>query len=177
MGKYSTSMHRTILMNLARKLYSGVRPPTSYLFSLTPYRFVSRLPILASLNPLTMADLLRILTEVKSSLVSQYTSLFSHSGVEIRFTTPALRAIAQKAYDRGGGARGLRGIMESLLLDAMYDVPGSGVRYVLVDEGVVVGEKEAGYWSRGEGTAFWRAWSEEEERDKREQNDMGDKVV
>jgi ATP-dependent Clp protease ATP-binding subunit ClpX len=110
-------------------------------------------------------DLLRILTEVKGSLVSQYTALFGYSGVEIRFTNPALREIARLAKERGGGARGLRGIMETLLLDAMYDVPGSGVRHVLINEGVVKGKHPALYWSRGEGAAFWHDWAMEEEQD------------
>jgi ATP-dependent Clp protease ATP-binding subunit ClpX len=76
---------------------------------------------------------------------------------------PALRAVAAQAKERGGGARGLRGIMETVLLDAMYDVPGSGVRYVLVTKAVVEGSEKAGYWSRGEGTAFWSEWAKEEE--------------
>ena len=82
-----------------------------------PYRFipefVSRLPSITTLSPLTIPDLRRILTEVKGSLVSQYQSLFGYSGVEIRFTSAALDEICKKAFERGGGARGLRGIMVS----------------------------------------------------------------
>ena len=73
--------------------------------------FISRLPSITTLAPLTILDLRRILTEVKGSLVSQYTSLFVYSGVEIRFTSAALDEICKKAFERGGGARGLRGIM------------------------------------------------------------------
>ena len=72
---------------------------------------MGRLPIITSLAPLTTTDLFRILTDVRGSLVSQYTSLFSYSGVELRFTTLALREICKQAAERGGGARGLRGIM------------------------------------------------------------------
>lgn len=68
---------------------------------------------MTTLSPLTVPDLRRILTEVKGSLISQYQSLFGYSGVEIRFTNGALEEICKKAYDRGGGARGLRGIMVS----------------------------------------------------------------
>ena len=75
--------------------------------------FISRLPSLTTLSPLTPTDLRRILTEVRGSLISQYSALFGYSGVEIRFTTGALNAICQKAAERGGGARGLRGIMAS----------------------------------------------------------------
>lgn len=107
--------------------------------------FVSRLPSLATLAPLTPTDLRRILTEVRGCLISQYTALFSYSGVEIRFTSGALDEICYKAAQRGGGARGLRGIMvrfsvdfdpltpalkrnvtivqENLLLEPMYEVP------------------------------------------------------
>lgn len=98
------------------------------------------MPSVTTLSPLTAADLRRILTEVKGSLVSQYTALFAYSGVEIKFTNAALCAICREAVERGGGARGLRGLMvsaslvgclpfltrcpqESILLDPMYEVP------------------------------------------------------
>ncbi|KAI6117624.1 P-loop containing nucleoside triphosphate hydrolase protein [Pisolithus croceorrhizus] len=109
--------------------------------------------------PLTVPDLHRVLTEVRGSLVSQYTALFSYSGVEIKFTSAALERICRKASERGGGARGLRGIMEKLLLEPMYEAP---VRYVLIDEDVVLEKKPAVYWSRSEGTAFRAAWMNEE---------------
>lgn len=73
--------------------------------------FISRLPSLTTLAPLTIPDLRRILTDVRGSLISQYTALFGYSGVEIRFTSKALNEICKKASGRGGGARGLRGIM------------------------------------------------------------------
>lgn len=73
--------------------------------------FISRLPTITTLAPLTPSDLLRILTDVRGSLISQYTALFGYSGVELRFTTPALVNICRQASERGGGARGLRGIM------------------------------------------------------------------
>jgi hypothetical protein len=108
-------------------------------YSLIP-EFISRMPSVTTLSPLTAADLRRILTEVKGSLVSQYTALFAYSGVEIKFTDAALCAVCRKAVERGGGARGLRGLMvptpsvcclrfltrclqESILLDPMYEVP------------------------------------------------------
>ncbi|KIJ19981.1 hypothetical protein PAXINDRAFT_174520 [Paxillus involutus ATCC 200175] len=125
--------------------------------------FISRLPSLTTLAPLTIPDLRRILTEVRGSLVSQYTALFGYSGVEIRFTSAALDQICRKAAERGGGARGLRGIMETLLLEPMYEIPGSSARYVLIDEDVVLGKKLAMYWTRGEGSAFWAAWANEEQ--------------
>lgn len=87
--------------------------------------FTSRLPTITSLNPLTIPDLLRVLTEVRNALTKQYEALFAYSGVEIRFTTRALRKVAAMALERGMGARGLRGVLEGLLLEAMYEVPGS----------------------------------------------------
>ncbi|EPQ59931.1 hypothetical protein GLOTRDRAFT_125686 [Gloeophyllum trabeum ATCC 11539] len=126
--------------------------------------FISRLPSITTLAPLSVLDLRRILTDVKGSLVSQYTALFGYSGVEIRFTSKALDEICQKAADRGGGARGLRGIMETLLLEPMYEVPGSNIRHVLITDPVVRGETSPLYWRWGEGAEFWSAWAEEETR-------------
>jgi len=125
--------------------------------------FISRLPSITTLSPLTIPDLRRILTEVRGSLISQYTALFGYSGVEIRFTTGALDEICRKAAERGGGARGLRGIMESLLLQPMYETPGSNIRHVLIDEATVRGEATSQYWAKGDGAAFWAVWAEAEE--------------
>ncbi|KAI0035691.1 ClpX ATPase regulatory subunit, partial [Vararia minispora EC-137] len=124
--------------------------------------FVSRLPVITTLAPLSPADLRRILTDVRGSLVSQYEALFKYSGVELRFTRRALREICAKAAQRGGGARGLRGIMEGLLLDAMYEVPGSDVRWVLIDEGVVLGKYPALYWHKCESEAWFARWDAED---------------
>ncbi|GAA6033861.1 hypothetical protein JCM8097_000374 [Rhodosporidiobolus ruineniae] len=107
-------------------------------FGLIP-EFIGRLPIVASLRSLTEADLLRVLTEPKNSLVKQFENTFKASGVELRFTTPALKAIAQQAVSKGTGARGLRGIMESVLLDSMFDTPHSSIRYVLVTRSTALG--------------------------------------
>jgi ATP-dependent Clp protease ATP-binding subunit ClpX len=69
------------------------------------------MPSVATLSPLSVGDLRRILTDVRGSLASQYTALFGYSGIEIRFTTQALDEICRKASEKGGGARGLRAIM------------------------------------------------------------------
>ncbi|QRW11730.1 ATP-dependent Clp protease ATP-binding subunit ClpX [Ceratobasidium sp. AG-Ba] len=124
--------------------------------------FISRLPCVTALRPLSVSDMMRVLTEVRGALTKQYESLFAGSGVEIRFTTGALREICERALARGMGARGLRAVMESVLLDCMYDVPGSGVRYVLVDVATVRGERPAGYWSRGQATQFYSTLAAEE---------------
>jgi len=126
--------------------------------------FVSRVPSTATLAPLTIPDLRRILTEVKVSLVSQYQSLFGNIGVEIKFTSAALDEVCLKAIQRGGGARGLRGIMEKVLLDPMHDIPGSDVRHVLVTAATIRGESPAQCWSKSDGASvdFWEAWAAEE---------------
>jgi len=111
---------------------------------------------------LSVQDFVRILTEVRGSLISQYTTLFGYSDIDLRFTSAAIQEIALAAVERGGGARALRGFMEELLLDAMYEAPGSGVRHVLVTKDVVKGVEPAFYWSRGEGAACWAAWAAEE---------------
>jgi len=142
-------------------LLEQVQPVDLMRFGLIP-EFVSRMPSVTTLSPLTVADLRRILTEVKGSLVSQYTSLFAYSGVEIKFTNAALCTICRKAVERGGGARGLRGLMESILLDPMYEVPGSEIRHVLITRAVAEGRIPPLMWPQGEGAAAWNAFAEEE---------------
>lgn len=87
--------------------------------------FLGRLPVLSVLHPLANADLIRILTEPRNALIKQYKALFRAYGSELHFTHRALEAIAQEGLDRGGGARGLRGVLEEILVDAMFEVPGS----------------------------------------------------
>jgi len=87
--------------------------------------FLGRLPILSNLHPLSIPDLVRILTEPRNSLVKQYMSIFSSYDSELRFTRKALEAVAKEGLGRGGGARGLRGVLEEVLADAMFEVPGS----------------------------------------------------
>lgn len=77
--------------------------------------FIARMPSVTTLSPLSISDLRKILTDVRGSLVSQYTALFGYSGIEIKFTSKALDEICHKAFQRGGGARGLRGIMVCML--------------------------------------------------------------
>jgi ATP-dependent Clp protease ATP-binding subunit ClpX len=91
----------------------------------TRRRFVGRLPILAPLHPLSLSDLVRILVEPKNALVKQYRKLFARYGCELQFTEKALYAVAEEASKRGGSARHLRSTLEELLLDAMYEIPGS----------------------------------------------------
>lgn len=105
--------------------------------------FVGRLPVIATLEELNKEALVQILTEPKNALTKQYTKLFSMEGVEIDFRPEALEAVAQKAMERRTGARGLRSIMENVLLDTMYEIPSADdVVKVVIDESVIKGESE-----------------------------------
>ena len=105
--------------------------------------FVGRLPVIATLEELNEDALVRILTEPKNALTKQYTKLFEMEGAEIDFREEALHAISRKAMERKTGARGLRSIMEKILLDTMYQLPSEkDVSKVVVDESVVNGESQ-----------------------------------
>ncbi|KAJ9124564.1 hypothetical protein QFC24_003356 [Naganishia onofrii] len=120
-------------------------------------RFVGRLPILAPLHPLSLSDLVRILVEPKNALTKQYRKLFARYGCDLRFSEKALYAIAEEASKRGGSARHLRSTLEELLLDAMYEVPGSAIRYAAVTEDVVRKAVPTLYFSRGQKEMFHAA--------------------
>ncbi|MBT8124250.1 MAG: ATP-dependent Clp protease ATP-binding subunit ClpX, partial [Gammaproteobacteria bacterium] len=103
--------------------------------------FVGRMPVVATLDELNEEALIKILTEPKNSLTKQYAKLFEMENVEIDFRPDALKAIAAKAMERKTGARGLRSIMESILLDTMYRIPSEdNVVKVVVDESVINGD-------------------------------------
>ena len=105
--------------------------------------FVGRLPVLASLHELDEDALVRILQEPKNALTKQYIKLLEMEGVELDFRDDAVREIAKKAIKRKTGARGLRTILEDILLDVMFDVPSSeSVKKVVLDASVVNGENE-----------------------------------
>ena len=91
-------------------------------FGLIP-EFIGRLPVLAALEQLTVDDLVRILTEPRNALVKQYQTLLSYAGVELEFDQDALEAIASKAIERKTGARGLRSIIEEVMMDVMFEIP------------------------------------------------------
>ena len=105
--------------------------------------FVGRLPVVATLTELDEAALMQILTEPKNSLTKQYEKLFEMEGVEVDFRDEALRAVAKKAMDRKTGARGLRSILENVLLDTMYHVPSEeNISKVVIDANAINGVSE-----------------------------------
>ena len=116
-----------------------VEPDDLLRFGLIP-EFVGRLPVIATLEDLDEDALVQILTEPKNALVKQYQRLFEMEGVGLTFTEDALKAVAAKAIARKTGARGLRSIMEGILLETMFDLPGlEGVEEIVVNAEVVEG--------------------------------------
>ena len=105
--------------------------------------FAGRLPMIATLEELDVDALVQILTEPKNALTKQYHKMFDMEGVEIDFREDGLRAVAAKAMERKTGARGLRSILENVLLESMYNIPSqTGVAKVVVDESVINGDSE-----------------------------------
>ncbi|MDD3762577.1 MAG: ATP-dependent Clp protease ATP-binding subunit ClpX [Nevskiales bacterium] len=122
------------------KLMSKVEPDDLIRFGMIP-EFIGRLPVVAVLDELDEEALMSILKEPKNALVKQYGKLFQMEGVQLEFREEALLAISKKAKDRKTGARGLRTIMENILLDVMYDLPSmQNVSKVVIDDAVVRGE-------------------------------------
>ena len=121
------------------EVLKDVEPEDLIQYGLIP-EFVGRLPIFATLEELDEAQLVQILTEPKNALVKQYKRLFQMEGTEVEFRDDALACVARKAMERKTGARGLRSILEHVLLDTMYDLPSmEDVAKVVVDESVIDG--------------------------------------
>jgi ATP-dependent Clp protease ATP-binding subunit ClpX len=124
------------------QLLTNVEPEDLVRYGLIP-EFVGRLPVLAVLEELDERALISILSDPKNALVKQYAKLFHMEGCQLEFREDALKAIAQKAKERKTGARGLRTILETILLDVMYDLPSmQNVSKVVIDESVVRGESK-----------------------------------
>lgn len=123
-------------------LLQDLEPEDLIRFGLIP-EFVGRLPVIATLEELDVEALVRILTEPKNALTKQYKRLFEMENVEIDFREDGLRAIAEKAMERKTGARGLRSILEGVLLESMYTVPSrKDVAKVVIDESVIRGDSD-----------------------------------
>jgi ATP-dependent Clp protease ATP-binding subunit ClpX len=122
------------------ELFKDVEPQDLVKYGLIP-EFIGRLPVVASLEELSEDALIQILQEPKNAITKQYGALLALEGVELEFREDALRAIASKALTRKTGARGLRSIVEAVLLDTMYDLPSNpNVAKVVIDETVIRGE-------------------------------------
>ncbi len=124
------------------EIFKEIEPDDLVKYGLIP-EFVGRLPVVATLEELDEHSLVKILTEPKNSLTKQYAKLFDMEDVRLEFREDALKAIAKKGMERKTGARGLRSILEKVLLDTMYDLPSmNGVTKVAIDAAVVDGESE-----------------------------------
>uniref|UniRef100_UPI0035CBCF34 AAA family ATPase n=1 Tax=uncultured Sphingomonas sp. TaxID=158754 RepID=UPI0035CBCF34 len=124
------------------ELLRSTEPEDLLKFGLIP-EFVGRLPVIATLEDLDIDALVKILSEPKNALVKQYQKLFDMEQVDLNFTDDALVQVARKAIERKTGARGLRSILESILLDTMFELPGmDGVDEVMIDKDVIEGRKE-----------------------------------
>jgi ATP-dependent Clp protease ATP-binding subunit ClpX len=124
------------------EMFKMLEPEDLLRYGLIP-EFIGRLPVIATLEDLDIPALCNILTEPKNALVKQYRKLFEMENANLKFTEDAVEAIAQKALERKTGARGLRAILEELLLDLMYDVPGqSDISEITITGDVVKGKAQ-----------------------------------
>jgi ATP-dependent Clp protease ATP-binding subunit ClpX len=123
-------------------LFHDVEPEDLIKYGLIP-EFVGRLPVVATLDELDVSALISILTEPKNALTKQYRRLFEMEGAELEFREEALKAVAHRAMQRKTGARGLRTILETVLLDTMYELPSMrNVGKVVIDETVIEGQTQ-----------------------------------
>ena len=130
------------LMKPIGENFTELEPEDLLKFGLIP-EFVGRLPVVSTLRPLKIAELIHVLTEPKNAMVKQYSKLLAMDGVDPDITEDGLEAMAEEAIERGTGARALRSIFEKLMHEVMYDAPSlDGFSQVTVDREVVEGTKE-----------------------------------
>lgn len=139
---FSADVKSKDMRNAFGRIIKDVEPDDLIRFGLIP-EFVGRLPVIATLDELDLDAFVRILSEPKNALVKQYQKLFELEEVELEFRDEALLAVAKKAMERKTGARGLRSILEYILLDTMYHLPSmDNVEKVIIDEATIKGESE-----------------------------------
>ena len=139
---FGANMEESKQFSSQGEILAQLEPEDLTKYGLIP-EFVGRLPIFATLEDLNEDALVRILTEPKNSLTKQYAKLFEMEGIDVDFREDALKAIAKKAMERKTGARGLRSILESVLLDTMYELPSEeSVAKIIIDENVISGDSQ-----------------------------------
>ena len=139
---FEATISKNSKASFSADLVKKVQPEDLVKYGLIP-EFVGRLPVTATLEELDEESLIMILTEPKNSLMKQFKKLFSMENVDLEIREDALLEIAKKAIDRKSGARGLRSIMENILLDLMYDIPSDqNIEKVVLDSSSVTGESE-----------------------------------
>ncbi len=156
------------------EVFKDLEPEDLLKYGLIP-EFVGRLPIIATLEDLDEDALITILTEPKNALVKQYKKLFDMEDVELTFTDDALKAIAQKAIERKTGARGLRSIIENLLLNSMFEIPDrEDVTEVVVNDDTVTDGKDPVYVIEDNKKKKKSKSKKDEDDDKNEDDDSDD---
>jgi ATP-dependent Clp protease ATP-binding subunit ClpX len=134
---FNAEIKSRVVNRRASDVFRGVEPEDLIKFGLIP-EFVGRLPVTAVLDELDEAALIQILTEPKNALIKQYQKLLKLEGVDLEVRDDALVRVARRAMDRKTGARGLRSILEHVLLEIMFDLPSlENVKKVVIDEGVI----------------------------------------
>jgi ATP-dependent Clp protease ATP-binding subunit ClpX len=143
LGKRDIGFHETKTRHLDRNnIISKVETEDLVKFGMIP-EFVGRFPIVCALNPLTEKDMLDILTKPKNAITKQYQKFFEMEGVELRFSNDALEEIVKEAIRKGTGARGLRAILEDVMMDTMYDLPNfEDVEACLVSRNTIFGREK-----------------------------------
>lgn len=171
--RFNNTIEEILLDNGKRVSALNMVTPTDLVsFGLIP-ELIGRVPIVTALEPLQKKDLYQILREPKNAILDQYKYIFQQFNVKLSVTKKALEKVAQFALKEGTGARGLKGIMERLLLNVNYQCPGSGISYVLIDEETVnslqqteyslASHVEAKYYSRGQRDEFINDATKEDE--------------
>jgi ATP-dependent Clp protease ATP-binding subunit ClpX len=140
-----------------------VQPADLQKFGMIP-ELIGRIPTVCAVSALDEEALVRVLTEPKDSLIRQEEHKSYLRSIELRFTSGALREIARKASKMGTGARGLRHVVDQLLLQAKYETPGSSVKHILVTQDVALLKRAPLYFHRGQSAAFEDAHAQEEEK-------------
>ncbi len=143
LGKRDIGFHETKTRHLDKNnIVAKVETEDLIKFGMIP-EFIGRFPIVCVLNPLTEADMLDILTKPKNAIAKQYQKFFEMEGVELRFTDGALEEIVKEAIRKGTGARGLRAILEEIMMDTMYDLPNfEDIESCVVERSTVLGREK-----------------------------------
>lgn len=137
-----------VQLDESKSIMQLVTPEDLLKFGLIP-EFIGRIPISTALDKLTKEDLVRILTEPKNALVKQYQKIFAMDNVNLKFEKNALEVIAEKALERGTGARGLRSILEDIMMDIMYEIPSrEDVVRVVIHDKAANKEEKAKYYNK-----------------------------
>ena len=136
-GKAAIGFRREVQEVPRERLYELATPEDLVQYGMIP-EFIGRVPVIVTLSPLSEEDLVEVLIKPRNAVVKQFQKIFQMEGVKLTVTPAALRAIARQAIRRGTGARGLRAILEEVLLDTMFKLPSlKGVSEVIVDEDLV----------------------------------------